>query len=220
MCDLPLVRASSTHDFDFIVDLVDDRLALVDCRKPRIRPVIIDLDQPWRATGVDLLRRAIGRQSSSVIDATAGFGRDAIHLARLGLEVTAIERCQPIALLLDDAILCARDEAASRIRLLPDDSLRCLEHHHADVVYVDPMFDASRGLKSLPRKAMQVARELAGDDVDARDLAAIARRHFKRVVVKRPDKSPPLVDGVHHSHCGNTVRYDVYLLDGPVENET
>ncbi len=206
-----IVGEAVTSDVDaphrFRLDWHEGRLGLFEVG--RRRPFVIDT-APRRASGSDRLVRALGRGSRDVIDATAGFGGDAIHLARLGYRVIAVERCVVIAALLDDAIHGLDDALRARLTLIVDDAATVIARRVADVVYLDPMFRADRH-KSTPRRAMTLARALAGDDEDAADLLPLARARCRRVVVKRADKAPPLADGVHHRHAGRTVRYDVYL---------
>ena len=84
-----------------------------------------------------------------------------------------------------------------------------------DVIYLDPMFQPRRS-SALPRKPAQVLRQLVGLDQDELELFEVARRCARqRVVVKRADDAPPLVEGVDHSHRGKIVRYDVYLPPEP-----
>jgi hypothetical protein len=212
---LPVVERRHARGFRYLIDCADDRLQMIDMGKPSSAPFRIDHDSSPRAfKGVDILRRALGRRSRSVIDSTAGFGYDAVHIARLGLRVVAIERCEPIALLLGDALHKLSDpDLRSRIVVIAGDSMDRLVNLEADVVYLDPMFVTGEGSRSLPRRRMVLARELAGEDQDAGRLLALARERFRRIVVKRPDKYPPLSPGVHHSHGGKTVRYDVYIND-------
>lgn len=195
----------------FVLDYRDDRLCLLDTLAPGVRPFHVDLDRR-AGGGPDLLRRAIGRRTRSVIDATAGFGADAVHLARCGLDVLAVERREAIAALLADGLARMADAAArQRIELLCADAADVLGDREADAVYFDPMYDTPQRLKSTPRRAMVLAREIAGDDADAVALLTLARRHYRRVVVKRADKSTPLAEDVHHVQQGRTVRYDVYI---------
>lgn len=200
----------------FRLEFNADRLCLVDTSNRRARPYFVDLARARRpGGGADLLRRALGPPGRTVVDATAGFGGDAVHLARSGYTVIAVERCAVIAAMLADGLERLAEHAVrERIRLLAGDSREILPRLSAHVVYLDPMFDAGAPTKSLPRRAMVLARALAGDDDDAAALLDLARAHFPRVVVKRPDKAPPLAGGVHHDHRGKTVRYDVYLDHG------
>jgi hypothetical protein len=91
--------------YRFLIDYRDHRLCVVDMFNTHHKPFSVDLEHERRDLGgSDLLRRAMGRKVYSVIDATAGFGGDAIHLARIGLKVIAIERCPTVAALLADAL--------------------------------------------------------------------------------------------------------------------
>jgi 16S rRNA (guanine1516-N2)-methyltransferase len=61
------------------------------------------------------------------------------------------------------------------------------------------------------RKEHKWLRDLVGDDVDALELFDVARHTAtKRVVVKRPDRAPPLVPNSAASILGKLVRYDIY----------
>ena len=96
MCDKPLAATSR-----FVIEVDERGLALRDSQRPgwsalRVR----DLPRHRAVTGRGLLGRALGKRSHSVMDATAGFGSDAIHCAELGLEVIAIERSPVVCALL------------------------------------------------------------------------------------------------------------------------
>ncbi len=167
-------------------------------------------------SGRDLLRRAIGPGARHVVDATAGLGRDAAHLAMLGYRTTAIERSAIIGALVRDGI-----ERARRRGILPPDNpawqtgdarvLLPMLDPPADTVYLDPMFPPKRKKSAAVRKEMRFLRLLGGDADDPAALLAVARRHATdRVVVKRPHGAPPLAPGVTASYRGKLVRYDVY----------
>ena len=166
----------------------------------------------------ELLVRAAGYkgQPLSVVDATAGLGRDAAVLALAGCSVTAIERSPIIAALLDDGLARAPD-LLGRITLIRADARAYLaalvEADRPDVIHVDPMFPA-RAKSALMKKEMRLCRLAAGDDADAAELLAVARRTARRrVVVKRPPHAPTL-DAARPSFTikGKAVRYDVYLV--------
>lgn len=167
-------------------------------------------------SGRDLLRRAIGAGVRDVVDATAGLGRDTVHLVMLGHRTVAIERNVVAAALATDGLARARADG----RLPPDNPA----WHTGDArtllprlrpapatVYLDPMFPAKRKRSAAVRKEMRLLRLLAavaGDDVE---LLTIARAcATDRVVVKRPIDAAPLAPGVTAAYRGKLVRYDVY----------
>ncbi len=155
----------------------------------------------------------------SVIDATAGLGRDAFLLAGLGCEVTLIERSPAVHAALTAGLDAARQDVAAgpvvaRMRLLSGDSIALLKTRRAEVVLVDPMHPP-RGNTALVKQEMRTLRDLVGADPDALDLmqAALAAA-TKRVVLKWPVKAAPLdgLRGASHRIVGKTTRYDVFVV--------
>ena len=155
----------------------------------------------------------------SVIDATAGLGRDAFMLAGLGVQVTLIERSPAVHAALTSGLAAARvDPSAAqvvwRMTLLQGDSRRLLGELSADVVLVDPMHPP-RGNTALVKQEMRSLRALVGDDPDAQDLmhAALACAK-KRVVLKWPVRAPPMAGlrAPSHQIVGKTTRYDVFII--------
>lgn len=169
------------------------------------------------------LARAIGlhRGVQSIVDATAGLGRDAVTLAACGCRLTAIERSGVLGALLRDGLARASDAAPSWLRDIADrvtlvvgdarDTLRDMTGSGApEVVYLDPMFPVG-DKKSLAKKEMRICRRLVGDDPDASELLAVAREAAtRRVVVKRHPKAPPLAPRPSAQITGKLVRYDIY----------
>ncbi len=160
------------------------------------------------ARAVSLHRREL---PPSVFDATAGLGRDAFLLAKLGCKVTACERIAPLALLLEEA--AERAPFADRIATVHDDAERALDalgSDAVDVVLLDPMFPTQG--RAQVKKEMQVCRLLAGMpgslDVLVHRAFAAAR---ERVVVKRHPHEQPLRPNPSFSIDGERVRFDVYL---------
>ena len=160
-----------------------------------------------------------GGQSPSIIDATAGLGRDAFLLASLGSQVTLIERSDIIHALLADGIEAARKaggrhkEISERMTLIHGDSISLLPQMHADVVVIDPMHPP-RQKSALVKSEMRAIRAIVGVDDDQRQLIKTAlAMAAKRVVLKWPAKAVPL-DGLQqasHQIIGKSIRYDVFM---------
>jgi 16S rRNA (guanine1516-N2)-methyltransferase len=170
--------------------------------------------------GNDLARACglVKGATPSVIDATAGLGRDAFLLAGLGAQVTLIERSNAVHAALKAGLEAARqDEAAasvvSRMTLLHGDSIALLKDLSADVVLVDPMHPP-RGNTALVKQEMRSLRALVGADSDALQLMQTALHAArKRVVLKWPLRAPPLegLRAASHRIVGKTTRYDVFV---------
>jgi 16S rRNA (guanine1516-N2)-methyltransferase len=170
------------------------------------------------------LAKAVGLKSGiypTILDATAGLGRDALVLASLNCQVDMMERSPAAAALLHDGLQRARYNPqlstliTERLQLLHYDAQDWLraESQRYDVIYLDPMYP-HRQQSALVKKEMRLLRQLVGDDLDAPNLLQIALTHaHQRVVVKRPQWAPTLGGSRPHFniHSDNT-RFDVYLV--------
>jgi 16S rRNA (guanine1516-N2)-methyltransferase len=172
------------------------------------------------------LARAVGIKPGirpSIIDATAGLGKDSFLLASLGCQVTMIERSPLLAALLKDALERAmkseelHSDIKNKLTLLHGDAVTIIkktkQEERVDTIYLDPMYPHSRK-SALNRLEMRVIRELVGDDTDAARLLETALLHaIKRVVVKRP-KGAPLLNEQLPAHVikMKNSRYDVYMI--------
>ena len=168
----------------------------------------------------ELLARAVGlpnRPDPYLIDATAGIGRDASILAKLGCQVLMLERSPIVVALLRDGLARAKQTAALSvsISLKHADAIAYLKtlsvSNRPDVVYLDPMYP-HRTKSALVKKEMRVFRAIAGDDHDADMLLQSALGCAKqRVVVKRPRLGERLNGPTPAATVeGSTTRYDVY----------
>lgn len=173
----------------------------------------------------ELIAKAVGKKSGGmidVLDATAGFGRDAFILALLGCRVRMIERNPIVALLLRDGLERAESDSETaavidRMSLMNMDAALFMQQmepqQRPDVVYLDPMFPEKRK-SALVKKDMQLLQQLLQEDVESDAVLApainIAR---KRVVVKRPRHAPALEQRwPDHQIEGKSNRFDVYLI--------
>ncbi|AWK13602.1 16S rRNA (guanine(1516)-N(2))-methyltransferase RsmJ [Candidatus Fukatsuia symbiotica] len=171
----------------------------------------------------EAIAKAIGIKKSylpTVVDATAGLGRDAFLLAALGCNVQMLERHPVVAALLDDGLQRGYQNAEigswlrERMTLLHTSSLTSLASilPRPDVVYLDPMYPHRRK-SALVKKEMRVFQSLVGTDDDADGLLAPARElAVKRVVVKRPSYAQPLAGVVAQAAITTkNHRFDLYF---------
>lgn len=171
------------------------------------------------------IARAIGLikgQNPSVIDATAGFGRDAFVLASLGCQVTLLEQNPLLVALLQDAHQRALSDQdvtpiVSRMQIHSADAIDFLSaldpDQRPDVIYLDPMYP-NRDKSALVKKDMQLLHQLVGADTRSTELLQIALHTAgKRVVIKRPKKAAFVAD--HQpttSISSKNTRYDIYSV--------
>lgn len=171
----------------------------------------------------DLLAKAIGVKKGvhSVLDATCGLGTDAFLLSTLKeLEITTCERNIVVSELVADAFLRVKDTGMfenNPIHFHYGDAASYLQTttEKFDTIYLDPMFPREKDKSAKQKKEMLLFRELAGEDLDAEKLFALAMQNAKkRVVVKRPDDAPKITLA-HEPDIvfpGKAIRFDVYLI--------
>lgn len=222
----------------FALVLTAQRLELRKTDEPKLGAIYVDL-----AGGAAEHRRKFGGGKGqaiakaaglnkgvvpTVLDGTAGLGRDAFVLASLGCQVQMVERHPVVAALLDDGLERAKQDpeigvwVSERMSLLHASSHNALEtlasqpdFVRPDVVYLDPMYPHPENKKksALVKKEMRVFQTLVGADHDADGLLTPALvLATKRVVVKRPDYADWL-DGVKPAMAIETKknRFDVYV---------
>lgn len=221
---LPIV-SESDENYDFYLSVTPDGIALTNRLLNHLRPFILDFNSGalyhrLKQMGKKQpLAKAIGIKPDAyptVLDATAGLGRDGMALACLGCQVTLIERSPIMAILLEDALMRA-NITANKPTLYFADSCEYLhalpKTHYPDVIYYDPMFP-HRPKSALVKKEMQLLQALLQEatDDEAQCLSVALQHAQKRVVVKRPQWAPP-ISGFKPSFQLSTpqLRFDVYL---------
>lgn len=168
-----------------------------------------------------------GKEPLTVLDATAGLGRDGFLLAASGAQVVSCERHPAIVLLLadgywraaqaarhaaGDSAMSALADTLSHWQLQHSDAIALMEQLRPDVIYLDPMFP-EREKAALVKKEMRAFRALVGEDPDAQGLFDAACQHArKRVVVKRPASGVSLGRKPSHVLEGKSNRFDVYAV--------
>lgn len=227
---LPLVEQLPTETSLFL-QLTAERLELRD-QRTQIKPIYVDfikgeIGYRRRHGGgrQQALAKAVGLKrgaTPTVIDTTAGLGREAFILADLGCDVWMIERSPVIAALLHDGLQRAQQDfdigalLTQRIHFIHDDAQHWLcqlsANQYPQVIYLDPMYPP-RHKSALVKKEMRLFRQIVGEDLDAPQLLAQALTYAQqRVVVKRPQWAPPLSNHLPAFNiCSENTRFDIYL---------
>lgn len=155
----------------------------------------------YRALGVK------GEHKPFVLDATCGLAGDSLQLLVFGCRVHSWERHPIPALMLLRAFESWENPIKERWSL---DLMNFSVPDKVEVIYFDPMFKEANQ-KSLPRKEMRIFREVVGSDEDAVEVAQEFLLLKRRLIIKRPLKSPPLIEKPSFQQSGKAVRFDVYL---------
>lgn len=195
----------------------------IELLMPEFSPLAVDFSQgTWKrrhdaGKKQGLVRACKPSSGMQIIDATAGWGRDAALLASFGAKVLMLERSPIMAALLEDGLKRMESDSSlvKRLSLKQTDATTFLydlpEEDYPDVIYLDPMHPV-RQKSALVKKEMQALQQILGPDEDAQTLIQIAqKRALHRVVVKWPQHEKPLTPP-SMSLEGKTVRFDVYII--------
>lgn len=171
--------------------------------------------------------QSLGKRSKVIVDATGGWGGDALLMCSQGYQVHVIERNPVMAVLLQDAMqrLAETDWARNNGVAIPtvvvgeaSDLIGELQSNvGADCIYLDPMFPEKRKKSAASNKQMALLQHFVGADLDADQLLSSALASgAPRVAVKRPDYAQPLGSKQQKIKPGaqfssKLVHYDVYF---------
>lgn len=217
----------------YVLEITDDFVQLVPSDRKISGPVFVDFVTGTNVHrqqygGSELIAKACGipnRKPSSILDCTAGLGRDAFVLAgRCQTLNTQIDMCEAhpvIAALLNDGLKRAReDEQAvqltSKLNLILSDAFQHLSATATtyDVIYLDPMFPERKKSAAIKKDMLALQAVVGHHDHENSDtlLLTLARERAKqRVVVKRPSHAP-YIGGMKPNveYKGKAIRFDVY----------
>lgn len=156
------------------------------------------------------LAKALGHKNMNeapqVLDATGGMLSDTILMYAMGIQDITVTERHPLAqVLIQNALDCY----STTIKFNKTDAMNISDKY--EVIYFDPMYDEVNK-KSSANKLMTLFRDHIGVDHDAASVAKhLKSLSTKRLVIKRPIKSKPLLDGVSIEFKGKSTRYDVYI---------
>lgn len=158
----------------------------------------------------------------TILDTTAGLGKDTFTLAARGHTLLTLEKDRYIYLLLKDALQRAQQidylkEIVNKITLINIDSNEYIltTDKSFDCVYIDPMFPP-RKKSAKVKQGMQILHQVGfNDEISNSNLLdnIIQARITTKAVVKRPINSDFLSNRKPSSQLkGKTNRFDIYSL--------
>jgi 16S rRNA (guanine1516-N2)-methyltransferase len=230
--NLPLIEAKEPKnitDFFAVIFIKDKKICIQQCGRNAPGAIYVDFSDSKllyriKNGGVknQMIAKAIGIKNlgkCTILDATAGLGKDSFILASLGCKLIMCERSEIIYSLLLNGLERASEDLnisniISNMTLLKTDAYEYIKYNknHADIVYIDPMFP-SNNKSALAKKEMQLFKHIVGKDLDSdKLLIAALNNSYKRIVVKRY-KTSPFLAGIKPATQldGKTNRYDIYL---------
>jgi len=172
-----------------------------------------------RVVSSELLVQSLGSnyKGKSILDITAGLGRDSIILAMAGLQVCCIEYSSLLIVCLCYAKHLLRSFGYD-LEIRHGESSQVLQELLSsgcltDYVYFDPMFIDGKSAKS--KKPMQMIAEVAyfANQEYLFDIAYNCLAARGKLIVKRDNKQAEIVTKhkTNYQKIGKTVRFDVYL---------
>ncbi len=217
--DAPIIIDDHRPETRFVLEIRNNTLGLNDMSRRGQKLFFLNFDYQRESLAhsrQDPLLRAIGRNTKSVIDATAGWCSDALHMARHGIKVLAIENNPLIVAMLRDAQNKATDPIIhSHFSLVHGDSINLLDNGkiEAEVVFLDPMYP-QKSNPAAAKKEISILRDLIGYEQDNSELFQRAMQvASKRVVVKRPHHAEPIAPGKVGEIKTKLVRFDIFKPD-------
>ncbi len=169
------------------------------------------------------------KEPVKVIDATVGFGTDALILASLNCQIYAIEKNPIIAKLLQNRLTNAQNNPflaplVKNITLIIGDSRTIIpelvekNQYIPDVIYLDPMFPTKKKTAASSKQIQLLQTIIANSNLSETTcnnlnlLKTCLNYAKKRIVVKRPRISEHL-DNIkpNFSLIGKANRFDIYL---------
>ncbi len=223
---VPDLASARDQGFELVLGVIQGRLSLCSSQGKE-KPLSVDFTQGdmgyrlKRATHEKVVKAAGGvcawPGERTLVDGTAGLGRDAALLAQAGYQVCMVERNPWLHAMLADGLrrlALAEHPLAKNLSLVAGDMREGLQWPSApDVVYLDPMFPV-RKKSAAVRKNLQWLQQLEAPEAEDElgMLEEAMARAVRRVVVKRPTSAPALAKRPpSFSLTGKRVRFDIYL---------
>ena len=136
----------------------------------------------------DIFHKLFPIKNSTLLDCTAGYGRDSYILRSMGFNVTMIENSPVMSLLLNNAL---KKLKLSNFTMYHGNSYDYLSHSkkYYDYIYIDFMFDKLKK-NSLSSKNDETLKLISFQENNKNNLITLAiKKSNSRVVVKEPKHS-------------------------------
>ena len=197
---------SSKDSNNYSISYEDDKI-MINClnEKNRTKLVIDDLIRQDKDT---FYYKLFPKKNRTVLDCTAGLGRDGIMISKLGYDVTMIER-NPILILLINNFL--KRNVNIKAKLFYGDSLSYITSTKMifDYIYIDFMFDKKK--KSKPSKYDSFLRSMDNHNVNKIKFIENILKYCKdRVIVKEPIKSDSNIVSYDFEIKTKLIRYKIF----------
>jgi len=158
-----------------------------------------------------IIKAVLGKkkQATSILDCTAGFGKDSYLMSLTGSQISAYESNPLMFALLSDGL---NRSSINNITLYKKDALNFIKTSPCEVIYIDPMYPATKK-SAKNNKQMALLQCFVGHQSKMAEELFIQARNSqaKKIVIKRPVKAT-YVNNIKPTSqvIGKAARFDVY----------
>lgn len=201
---------------NYQIELYENKLSLLHIQDKH--HVYVDFDSKqlkFRSQAhlnAELIIKAIlgkKKQATTIMDCTAGFGKDSYLMSLTGSEIIAYESNPVMNALLNDGL---NRFNIDNISLRNQNALNQIKSTHCEVIYIDPMYPSTKK-SAKNNKHMMFLQAFVGHQADmAEDLFEQALlSQCKKIVIKRPVKATYVLNKKPTFQIiGKAARFDVY----------
>lgn len=149
------------------------------------------------------------KQPTTIMDCTAGFGKDSYLMSLTGSQIIACENNPLMYALTKDGLNRADID---NISLRKIDALREIKTTDCQVIYIDPMYPATKKTAKNNKQMMFLQAFVGHQSEMAEELFIQAKQSdARKIVIKRPVKAAYVLDKKPTSQIiGKAARFDVY----------
>jgi len=158
----------------------------------------------------DVFWKIFSQNNATVLDCTAGFGRDSFLLESMGHDVTMIENSPIVAMLLKNAL---RRSNNINIKLFFGNAYDYMKHSNEkyDYIYIDFMFEKLKN-KSLSSKNDEALKMISFNDNNKNKIIQLAQSvSNKKVIVKEPRNTVSGILKPNYIIKTKLLKYNIYL---------
>jgi len=150
------------------------------------------------------------KQPTTIMDCTAGFGKDSYLMSLTGSRIIAYESNPVMFALLADGL---NRFNIDNISLRKKDALREVKLTECEIIYIDPMYPATKK-SAKNNKDMMFLQTFVGHQADMAEelFTQSLLSKAKKIVIKRPVKSDYVMNRKPTSQIiGKAARFDIYV---------
>ncbi len=158
----------------------------------------------------DIFWKIFSRERSTILDGTAGFGRDGYLLDSMNHEVTMVEYSTIVSILLKNALQRSDNNSIKFFHGNTYDFIKYSSRRY-DYIYLDFMFNKLKN-NSLSSKNDETLKLVSFTNNDKNKIIKLAQKKAnKKVVVKEPSNSSSYLSKPNHTIKTKLLTYNIYL---------